>query len=625
MKLRLMLLTVVVACAMVAWLVNWPDVSRVTPEMGCVPGTTQVYAMNYLSVGNTENALPVHGELEGGTHISIMLDGDWRETCVWTGPRKHSIRVALKLRAGTIDGSIARPQKEAALAELGSREFFVEIDNKGAIKKLQFSPEFSPMSRHIVREMLTTRSVSLRPNVRPGASWVVTDKDWLGELKAEYQLERVQDDGFRIVKRILEYKDQESEFTRGLAKPRPVILKHRTDVMLDFSSGFAGLASHKETELRLGAQVLTRASMKFELRLLDETETLSADARRAMHVRYLRYSRESRRTELLLGPEFDARLERQMQENSLQGDTWDTLEAKLAENGRSSATLFLKLRSLFILQPDTAKLAMERLLTMTDPSAKTYQLLLGALGSAGTPEAQAALVSLIEDAEVTRARQAAISLLGRVEVPTRESENALRRLLIEVSKDDPVHNTVVLALGNQARMLRTRDDDRYRALVDDALSNAQSAESLGDKTTVLAALGNTTAPRALKVLSGALSDERAQVRESAARALAGIECARATVLLFDALEQDIDVSVRRAAAAGLGRRRLSETQIERVTRHFEGEKAEQVRISMLRAISDYASISRHVLTKLQHLQDADPSPDVRRLASMTLSRLSLQG
>jgi hypothetical protein len=160
---------------------------------------------------------------------------------------------------------------------------------------------------------------------------------------------------------------------------------------------------------------------------------------------------------------------------------------------QNSQDLYLKLKAWIYLHPDEIQRLMDRLkgLDEGDPALK---MAIRALASSGRPEAQNALVDLLDSrkSDVPLARKI-ITTLGLVPEPTAKAQQALQNLS-QGPEDTSIRRSSRLALGIMGQRLSQSSDpdaqQRAREIEAQALQNLQKASGLAAITDALAALGN---------------------------------------------------------------------------------------------------------------------------------------
>lgn len=182
--------------------------------------------------------------------------------------------------------------------------------------------------------------------------------------------------------------------------------------------------------------------------------------------------------------------------------------------------------------------------------------LLGALGAAGTPEAQQALVALADDADLKlHMRQAAIEALHAVDEPETDTMAALE--LLVTAENNDIKKSSSYALGTLAGKLAATDEAQASEYVQRIRAQFEAAQSDDERMRLLDALGNAGRPEGLESIANGLTSANSAVRDIAARALRKIDDPRADALLSDLFLADPSEDMREAALFAAGFRRFS--------------------------------------------------------------------
>jgi hypothetical protein len=185
-------------------------------------------------------------------------------------------------------------------------------------------------------------------------------------------------------------------------------------------------------------------------------------------------------------------------------------EAKLQQQGRAFTALAALIRS------DKKNVP----LAVAGVRARSPALrgLLDALASAGTAEAQAALVSLMNDAKLDLAlRRAVASSLMRTERATPESVSALEA---HIGVDDTLHVFALYGLGTIARRLRDAGEaPRAQAIVDGLVAQLAKVSLPSDQVDVLRAIANSGGVNAFEAVRPYLDAKPRSVQVAAIDAL----------------------------------------------------------------------------------------------------------
>jgi len=257
-----------------------------------------------------------------------------------------------------------------------------------------------------------------------------------------------------------------------------------------------------------------------------------------------------------------------------------------ADFDHARSRVFVEMRTQIRANPALIK-KLEAMLATADRDKPLASLAVGALAAAGTADAQAALVRLVDRRKGDVAfLELLVPTMGFTTRPTPELEGALRRLASSDAPDE-VRGMAHLALGTTVSRLQTDDPARARRIIDayDAkLARAASSDELG---TYLSVLGNAGTADAAKVVARYVGDERGEVRAEALRALRLVPTDEAQAQLTAALRGDDDGSVRASAARALSYRpptaALAKAEAEALATERDGGVAKQLLENLWRA------------------------------------------
>lgn len=553
--------------------------------------------------------------------LKLALSGRWDVTVLEANALAVLAEVQLDELKLDLGGDAAQLER---LRKGLETPFFLEMEPSGRLRGLRLRRGTDP----VVRGFLKAVAASLQYTGGAGPSWLSDEIDATGEYQARYQLSV---DGTRCDKGRVRY-------TRVAA----------VQGLLPIES--VGATSG---ELRAAFTLARTDDASARVEALTATDTLAVDAGPGMP----RVSSESRVSLRLLGgtvqadeileqwlrlakgPDYepaplgksdeDPDSGRRSDEQLVQGARFEDLLAQLrklppGEDGQERASLLVRLSALMRLDPAAARRAQLAIAQGTEvPAART---LLGALGGAGSPAAQEALVQVGESAALSpELRMNAVAALGLSDQPEEASAAALQRLASDPNTD--VRSTALLALGNTALAQRRQGQTgEAAAAVDEILARLSAAQTEDEQLLYLQALGNTGDPRALPALQAALRVPSVEVRKAAAQGLRFIPSdsggASPDQLLTEAL-RDPAAPVRLGALFAVSFRPLLVflPALQQLVLHDgdEGVRSETVNLLGRALGSAGAQLMPGVLHTLKQVAERDPAPRVRRAALDLLS------
>ncbi len=300
------------------------------------------------------------------------------------------------------------------------------------------------------------------------------------------------------------------------------------------------------------------------------------------------------------------------------GATLPDLLAELARLGAADTQargyLFLRIAALFRLDAGAARAAARSVLDHTAGAATP--VVIGALGEAGTPQAQAGLGQVLAapalDAE---SRSRAAIALGLTADPTVDTLDALAQ---EATRDDAdVSATATLAEGTAVLHLRGSDGDAAGRQIDALLARFAAATDDDERALVLRALGNTGDLRILPAVQQGLASADPMVRVAATEALRLVPGDAIDALLLASLRDPYGL-VRAAAVFATGERSLV-PYAATFDRTERGDRDVTVR----RAVVELAGARFTELPALRaivaYAADRDPDPELRETAKQLLA------
>lgn len=244
--------------------------------------------------------------------------------------------------------------------------------------------------------------------------------------------------------------------------------------------------------------------------------------------------------------------------------------------------------------------------------------LIEALGAAGTPEAQRALLSLVEDPTLSSAaRGSALLALCGLRRPTRESEEYLMGKAVG-RREEASTRQAFLGLGAFVNRLSGIDTGRSEAILSFLLSNETRNDDPAWRLVFLDGLGNTGSPRCLEAVLRRATDDGEEVRSHSLMALRLIQDPRVDARLMEALDGDPSLEVRVAAARSLSFRTTPEGReaVRRAASHPDMEVRGLALESLASAQADDAEARRAI----ERMSTQDPSAELRAAALDILQR-----
>jgi HEAT repeat protein len=247
------------------------------------------------------------------------------------------------------------------------------------------------------------------------------------------------------------------------------------------------------------------------------------------------------------------------------------------------------------------------------------QVLTGALGAVGNPEAQAALVSAIKARPTDwPALSMLIPALDEASVPTLLAEETIQELGRQ-SQNPDIASTAQLTLGSMARNLAETSPERATSIVDSLIKQIDSSASADTTRQLLLALGNAGSAQAYPTVVRFMTDSSPALRGAAASALRWVASDRVDAQLTSVLTSDPEATVRREAAIALGFRQMTNDSFEAQKRAFLADQDDKVRLTLLRNLWKAQQAFPEALKLVKGAAMNDASQDVRKAATDILA------
>jgi HEAT repeat protein len=565
-------------------------------------------------VGNRQAhdfALEVHlvtreGQATPAPSLVVALRGDYLTTVVGERDGLAIVRVEIHPTQFDLPDVVSAADREHIEQSI-TEPVVVTYDRRGKAHDLYGSKSGASLARALQRELVSTFQFSVPGS--PLQRWTAVELDPVGECEVAYVL---QQDG-RYVRRKTRYVRVAT--AEGLLPADRVSVVPKLEVsvatyaldgngrILQLSSRNLITASPSMSTSSFATEVVARFNIRSEQ--FDPTLALE-DPFAGLIKLGLTADREAfREAEHQALRQFidDATAEQLIEQIAAEDKGQGDIQARLAA--------LIRLDSSAVAQVDTA-------------TREGYgdAHLLGALGAAGTPEAQQALIALAADASLPlHVQQAAIEALHAVDEPTADTMAALE-LLTNVENDE-IKKSASYALGALAGKLAATDEAQASAYVQKIVAQFEAAQSDGERMRLLDALGNAGRPEGLESIAQGLTSADSVVRDIAARALRKIDAPQADAMLSDLLLSEAEADVREAALFAAGFRRFSPLAAA-LSAILQREPESHLRGQAVGLLATYLQRDGdlEVVPLLKWVAANDPDTMLRQNAARVLSRTS---
>lgn len=546
--------------------------------------------------------------------------------------RVDDARVELQL-----DGQEAAGQAEVT-ADLIGRETFARLDPQGRLRGVILPPQTDNMTKGFILALLSKTQFVLPQGPRAGATaWTAEEEDPNGRYQARYEASS-SFAGRRagaFPKGMAAFRKTKVAYVPTAAAKRSLLPRLPTvvepagtiEVLFDTTGGCLEAAAGEETErITVSGREVARVESRFSLRRVAGGTVASSEL-----VAQLEAFRWRRASADLVSPTMalsEEESEQAIQRTALGTETLESLKADLASAAaagrKPELDLYLKFKALIYLHPEAAA-DLGAALAAAPAGSVTGDIIGGALGAVGHPEAQAALTKALlarRDEQELAARL--IQTLSQVRFPTAAAEQALWEFAAGPG-DENLRAAALLGLGTMSRSLKETDPARAERVAAGlvALRTASMTEKAAD--ILLKALGNSGSARVLPVMRDRISSGSARLRASAAAGLRFVSSAEVDPILISVLTSDEDALVRTNALLAMGFRKPTAATAEAHILALSRDESEAVRLAALNNMGSWVGEFPEVLAAIRRAAGEDSSESVRRTAAAILSRSRGEG
>jgi hypothetical protein len=477
----------------------------------------------------------------------------------------------------------------ARVREALARPLFFSLAGDGSLAELRFDRDWPALAETIARSLVSYTQV-----VRPAEArdaWEVAERDHTGRYQARYT--RVSRD--RLRKQKLRYTASRP----GTAELTVKASQH--DIQIQQGGWLQQLVVDETIDASLGQQMdmsnRTRLVLRQAGRAHDVAQALAALAIAA-----------NRPVLAVDAPPASRDVFRQWDRARAEGHSVQTLLPQLLTRraaGDSSEANELFGRLAAVLRVDEEAVGQVDSRLREDRS--NWKLLADVLAAAGTPQAQASLVRLLEQAAPAHVAKGAVLVsLSLVREPTPRSVDTLKSLV-----DDPeLGGQAKLGLGSYAAALSEIEPARARSVLTLLVGGLGRADGQA-RLDYLDALGNAGLPEAVSAVEKYLGSDENSVREHAVRALRRVPGEAAERHIVRMLGQDRSATVRTSAALAARDRGPAPVLTAALDIAARKEPDLVTRFTALKTIIIHLDEAPSLRASLEWAAQHDPNPELR--------------
>ena len=532
----------------------------------------------------------------------------------------HGVSILLKLKNCRFVSRVPGTQQQFdALTHQLERPYAFTLRD-GLVTEAFIANDIDPLVAGVQRTL--SASLQLARRAAPGDSWTAREYDTTGEYTAEYKAEgpSVWSKRKTSYLGLLLAKGQAS----AALNASPEVLRSDGRIVFDAKARPKSISLNDELALR-GAQTPLRSSTAVTLTAAGERNSDDAALEWAGF--------RGRATRMAANEPYASRVPQSVLDDAkIEGRTFAQVASRLEQLARKEqrpstasdaasaphdeqsaqedARLFTALGAIFRRQPESVGKALQKIRARS-PARDVF---VDALGSADSPEAQRALVSLARgESHELQLRTRALIALSRTGRPTSEATQALIALLDERS----LGTQALYGVGSHCRRYReageTETSTRLGELLVQRLKAATTELRVSE---ALRAISNSGFQPALTAVRPFLNDPRDQVRVDAVRALRWMDPAQTEALIVQKLAEEQAKAVRLAAIEMLETRPATKTLLAALTQATSTEDS-HVRHRAVEVMVRWSPKHPELEDTLQRVAQLDPEQRIRDLAGAT--------
>jgi hypothetical protein len=544
----------------------------------------------------------------------------------------ESVMLHLSLGDAAIVSRVAEGQRELdqIAEELRKTGAFVTLEG-GRFRDIYVDPAQSAMTTSTYRQIAATLQIARSASNL--TRYTAYEYDTTGQYVAEYELDAATK---RLRKRKQRYLGllgpSSLPAPPGMSGPvkvpvQPHVVASAGEIRLDDDGRPAVIELNDQVTLQ-GAQLPLHSSVAIALRALrvetarNRFQNLDALLARATRIAAADPTASAASVNSLddarIGElDFDAivaRLEQRALEQRGAQDVDDGRQEAAGEQTRlrENSQLFVALSALFRREPGTVAQAVRRI----QDKSPAAVVLMDALATASTPDAQVALVSLMKAKELDeKLRNRAINALARASKPTPHAVKALKAILI----DDPFSRRALYGLGSYSRRLREEGETaRAKELGEFIVARLKLVRGRLSLVTVLRAIANSGYEGALPAVKPYLDDRREEIRAAALIALHSMSDSTVDGILAKRLDSDPATQVRLSAIEAAQTRAPTDELVAALTRGATRAPDAHIRYRSVELLTRWLARRPELRSTLEHVANHDAEQRVRERARAAL-------
>jgi len=559
--------------------------------------------------------------------IEVSISGEMELSAIGRNGGEHLVRLRMpkaKVALG-LDGSSAGFEAGNIARCLSGGAVFSNTA-QGKVTRVWIRPECGPTSSGSVRTLIALiQFVVHETGTQDKEGWVTQEDDSTGAYSVKYSRQAETGGTVSFRKEKTRFLSPKATKKRTRHVVLPVIYQPQGGMDFAFDAATGNLRSIRAREsyaIIINGRNVGTSNTAFGLEHI-RWSIMPPKKQIALLKEHAAIARAVRATPLWVAQssaEEDTLLYRQRLGNETVTSLLDELSAaeKKGNKDYNDTELYQKLKALIYLHPESCR-RLAGAAASGKPDGLASRLLIRAMATIGSPQAQDAIVSVMRArAGDTDFVMAIIPVLGMFEEPAVSTETVLKGLAYHNDNDD-ITFTAQLALGAMAGNLAEDDPVRAQRIVEEFMSKYPAPSESHDISRVILVLGNARMDEYLPTLQMYAEHPMPEARSDAVYALRYYTGEKAENILIHALASDQDATTRREAAASLGFMEPGDRVVAALEQAYANEKIDEIRIEIVKSLWKFERQYPAIRQLLERVGEKDESEDVRKTVRSILN------
>jgi HEAT repeat protein len=572
--------------------------------LSCNINEGNLFNINYLSNGMSDLSLFQSSKQQ----FKIFFTGQIQETCLENNTNFLSYLIDFKKSKVLLDNQ--EISQITNTDQMSPQNVYVKVSKKGVLAEIKFSKYLDPFLANIYRDYISNSFINFTHFYSEKMSWENSVNNYSGKIAFKYSYI----DDSKIQRKFINIENFEKSYLVEETKKVNKFYANESNSIFELSEKNIPLSIDIK---RIATSYLNKKKIGIEETIFSKKIIQNEGSKVAiMNINPSLFQTPEFYTTDLSAKEVEQRLkEKTLLQNSKYSSFNEFLMKSDLKQEDHYTDYFLQLKSLFSLKSDSISEAVPFLIKNMNSNDK-FNLILSALVSSGSIQAQRSLIETYPLLTDTKTKIVLLANLATVENPSLETEEFVKSQWKE--SDHDIRNTAVLAMGNIGKNIQEPEAQRYNNIYHDLLSELQSAKSVFEKQVALLALGNLSDRRSLQNIYKETLSSNEEIRKSAAFALRFLNLPEPDKYLGNILTNDTSDSVRLSALEALSYRKSTPEILNIEKNILRNDPSENLRMQTLKNLAQIGNKS-----EIEYASKNDSSKSVRTYAENLLIRYQM--